>query len=76
MSKKIKINDLPEFDMAEHLPDEQAVAEYPTMVLEENDPAMDHEPPLHFQSASALGQSRRTVEIPISFAMLPLAATW
>jgi len=39
MSKKIKITDLPEFDMAEHLPDEQAVAEYLTVVLEENDPA-------------------------------------
>lgn len=39
MTKKIKITDLPEFDMAEHLPDEQAVAEYLTVVLEENDPA-------------------------------------
>lgn len=39
MSKKIKVADLPEFDMAEHLPDEQAVAEYLTVVLEENDPA-------------------------------------
>jgi probable addiction module antidote protein len=39
MTKKIKIADLPEFDMAEHLPDEQAVAEYLTVVLEENDPA-------------------------------------
>lgn len=39
MSKKIKIADLPEFDMAEHLPDEQAVAEYLTVILEENDPA-------------------------------------
>ena len=39
MSKKIKIADLPEFDMAEHLPDEQAIAEYLTVVLEEDDPA-------------------------------------
>lgn len=39
MTKKIKIADLPEFDMAEHLPDEQAIAEYLTVVLEENDPA-------------------------------------
>jgi len=39
MTRKIKINDLPEFDMAEHLPDEQSVAEYLTVVLEENDPA-------------------------------------
>lgn len=39
MTRKIKISDLPEFDMAEHLPDEQAIAEYLTVVLEENDPA-------------------------------------
>ncbi len=39
MTKKIKISDLPEFDMAEHLPDDQAIAEYLTIVLEENDPA-------------------------------------
>lgn len=39
MTRKIKINDLPEFDMAEHLPDAQAVAEYLTVVLEENNPA-------------------------------------
>lgn len=39
MTKKIKISDLPEFDMAEHLPDEQAIAEYLTVVLEENDPS-------------------------------------
>ena len=39
MPKKIKIADLPEFDMAEHLPDEQAIAEYLTIVLEEDEPA-------------------------------------
>ena len=39
MTRKIKIADLPEFDMAEHLPDEQAIAEYLTVVLEEDDPA-------------------------------------
>ena len=38
MSKKIRITDLPEFNMAEHLPDEQAVAEYLTVAFEENDP--------------------------------------
>lgn len=37
MSGKIKISDLPVFDMAEHLPDEQAIAEYLTIVLEESD---------------------------------------
>ncbi|TAH45008.1 MAG: putative addiction module antidote protein [Betaproteobacteria bacterium] len=39
MTRRIKISELPEFDMAEHLPDEQAIAEYLTIVLEENDPA-------------------------------------
>lgn len=39
MTRKIKISELPEFDMAEHLPDEQAIAEYLTIVLEEGDPA-------------------------------------
>lgn len=39
MTKKIKVADLPEFDMAEHLADEQAIAEYLTVVLEEDDPA-------------------------------------
>jgi len=39
MTKKIKIADLPDFDMAEHLPDEQAIAEYLTLVIEEGDPS-------------------------------------
>jgi probable addiction module antidote protein len=39
MPRKIKISELPVFDMAEHLPDEQAIAEYLTIVMEENDPA-------------------------------------
>jgi probable addiction module antidote protein len=39
MTKKIKISALPDFDMAEHLPDEQSVAEYLTLVLEEGDPS-------------------------------------
>ena len=39
MTKKIKVSELPGFDMAEHLPDQQAIAEYLTIVLEENDPA-------------------------------------
>lgn len=39
MTRKTKIADLPEFDMAEYLPDEQAIAEYLTVVIEENDPA-------------------------------------
>lgn len=39
METTIKISELPVFDMAEHLPDEQAIAEYLTVVLEENDPA-------------------------------------
>ena len=39
MTPKINVADLPEFDMAEHLDSDQAIAEYLTIVLEENDPA-------------------------------------
>lgn len=39
MTKKTKMSELTEFDMAAHLPDEQAIAEYLTIVMEENDPA-------------------------------------
>ena len=39
MPPKINIADLPEFDMAEHLGSDQAIAEYLSIVLEENDPA-------------------------------------
>lgn len=37
--QKINIAYLPEFDMAEHLGSDQAIAEYLSIVLEENDPA-------------------------------------
>ena len=40
MAKKIRIADLPEFDFSEHLDNEQAMAEYLTVVLEENDPSL------------------------------------
>jgi len=40
MSKKIRISELPEFDMAEYLQDDRAIAEYLTVVIEENDPAL------------------------------------
>ncbi len=39
MSKKVKASDLPVFDIAEHLGDEQAIAAYLTLVIEENDPS-------------------------------------
>ena len=39
MTKKVKVSDPPEFDITEHLDSEQAIAEYITIVLEENDPA-------------------------------------
>jgi probable addiction module antidote protein len=39
MTTKISIADLPEFDITEHLDSEQAIAEYLTIVLEEDDPA-------------------------------------
>jgi probable addiction module antidote protein len=40
MTKKIRIADLPDFDFSEHLDSEQAIAEYLTVILEENDPAL------------------------------------
>jgi probable addiction module antidote protein len=40
MNKKIRIADLPDFDFSEHLDSEQAMAEYLTVILEENDPAL------------------------------------
>ena len=38
--KKVKASDLPEFDPAEYLDSDEAVAEYLTAVLAENDPAL------------------------------------
>lgn len=40
MSQKVRVDSLPEFDIAEHLEDDQAIAEYLTIVLEEDDPAL------------------------------------
>lgn len=40
MTEKIKIADLPDFDITEHLDSEQAISEYLTIILEENDPAL------------------------------------
>lgn len=37
MTRKIKVTDLPEFDMAEMLKTDEDVANYITVVLEEND---------------------------------------
>ena len=39
MEKKIKISELPEFDVTRYLDSEQAIAEYLTVVIEDNDPA-------------------------------------
>jgi len=39
MSTKIKIADLPDFDMADHLQTEEDVANYLALVLADNDPA-------------------------------------
>lgn len=50
MTHAISISDIPEFDFAEHLDSEDAIAEYLTAVLEENDPAL---------LASALGDIAR-----------------
>jgi probable addiction module antidote protein len=40
MAKKIKISELPEFDAAEYLDNEEAIAEYLTAMIETGDPAM------------------------------------
>lgn len=40
MSKKIKVADLPEFDVTEYLGSEQDIIEYLTAVLEDGDPAL------------------------------------
>ncbi|MDD5028233.1 MAG: putative addiction module antidote protein [Rhodoferax sp.] len=40
MKTKIRVADIPDLDFAEHLDTDQAVAEYLTVILEENDPAL------------------------------------
>ena len=40
ITKKISIADLPDFDAAEYLDSEQAIAEYLTVVLEDNDASL------------------------------------
>ncbi|MDR2208745.1 MAG: putative addiction module antidote protein [Azoarcus sp.] len=40
MTRKIRISDLKRFDITEHLDSEEAIAEYLTAVLEDNDPAL------------------------------------
>jgi probable addiction module antidote protein len=40
MRKKICVKDLPQFDAAEYLGDEQAMAEYLTAMMEDGDPAL------------------------------------
>jgi probable addiction module antidote protein len=40
MSKKMKIDDLPEFDITSYLKDDEDIAAYLTVVLEENDPGL------------------------------------
>jgi probable addiction module antidote protein len=40
IKRKIKVADLPEFDVTEYLDSEQAMAEYLTSMMEENDPSL------------------------------------
>ena len=40
MKKKINVNDLPDFDVTLYLDSEQAIAEYLTVDLEDNDPSL------------------------------------
>ena len=40
VSKRVKVADLPEFDIVEHLKTDEDIANYLTAVLEDNDPAL------------------------------------
>lgn len=40
MTQKIRIADLPDFDLAEHMQSEEDIAEYLTLAIEENDPSL------------------------------------
>ena len=40
MTKKIRLADLSDFDFSEHLDSEEALAEYLTAIMQENDPAL------------------------------------
>lgn len=40
MTKRLRIAELPDMDFSEHLGSEQAIADYLTVVIEENDPAL------------------------------------
>jgi len=40
MTQKIKLSSLKRFDITEHLDSDEAIAEYLTVVLEDNDPAL------------------------------------
>lgn len=40
MKKKINVNDLPDFDITQYLESDQDIAEYLTVVIEDNDPAL------------------------------------
>ena len=40
MTNKIRAADLPDFDVTEYLEDDHAIAEYLTIVMEEDDPAL------------------------------------
>lgn len=40
MKEKIRVSDLPEFDITQYLDSEEAIAEYLTLMIEEDDPAM------------------------------------
>ena len=40
MTKTIRVSDLPEFDASQYLDSQEAVAQYLTAVLQDNDPAL------------------------------------
>jgi len=57
MTGKIKLSELKRFDMAEHLEDDQAIAEYLSIVLEENDA------PALFKALGTVARARGMTEI-------------
>jgi len=40
MSKKIRISDLPEFDLSKYLDDDEAVAHYISLAIDDGDPGL------------------------------------
>jgi probable addiction module antidote protein len=57
MTPKIKVSELPDFDMADYLTDDKAIAEYLSVVLE------DYEPDLLGAALGDIARSRGMTEV-------------